>query len=203
MSEAMFIMVCAGLVGFFYFFDGLWPHKDQKVESKDPDGWPCYTSYDGRVYCKPEEVFASRKFKRECEKADQFFKKHKPVSAELIVVIAHFLAARHEVKLTLEDTSGIIVRLEELQLKMKFQEIAMRRVPHGYYSEDLEAFFGRMCGAGYAHVENHSLCLERDGLRVFQEIVGEFFSEEPLVFIELARSIWQVMYPRFFKAPIV
>lgn len=129
--------------------------------------------------------------------------KHKPVSAELIAVIAHFLAVRHEVQLSLEDTSGIIVRLEKLRPKIKFQEIAMRRVPAGYFSEDLVAFFGRMCDAGYAHVENRTLYLEENGLRVFQEIIGEFFSEEPLVFIELAKSIWQIMYPVQLKAPVV
>ena len=128
---------------------------------------------------------------------------HGLITTELIVVIAHFLAARHNLLLTLEDVSGIIVRLQESRPKLRIHEIAMRRVPHGYYSEDVEAFFGRLIGGGYADSEKGGIKLNDKGLKIFQEITGEFFSDEPIVFIELARSIWQVMYPVLFKAPII
>jgi len=125
------------------------------------------------------------------------------ISAELITATAHSFAERHMVRLTLEDISGIIVELQKSQPQLKTYGIAMRRVPHGYYSEDIEAFFGRLCGSDYAKAQEGGVRLNDKDWKLYQEIIGEFFSEHPLVFLEFASSIWQTMYPKFFKAPIV
>lgn len=69
-------------------------------------------------------------------------------------------------------------------------EIAFRRVPRGVYSEDVEAFVGRLLSAGYARARSPIEFFD-DGIRVCQTIVDEELRDNPSGFNEAAKLVKQ------------
>ena len=130
--------------------------------------------------------------------------KHTFITPGLITLITYFLAARHGSYLTVEDFSEVIFKLKKSLPKFKITEVSMRRVPRGYLCEDIEMFFGGLYANDHAYYCGDScLKLTCEGVTFGKEMVGILFVKEPLVSMELTRSIWQIIYPKFFKAPIV
>jgi hypothetical protein len=91
------------------------------------------------------------------------------------VIAAKLLQAKEKGRsLEIEDISRTLLDLEEKGFDLG--DTALRRVPGGVYSEDVEAFVGRMLAAGYAKARSPIEVFE-DGLRVCKLIVQEEYKE--------------------------
>ena len=78
--------------------------------------------------------------------------------------------------LEIEDISGLFVELQESDAKVR--EVALRSVPRGLYSEDVESFVGRFLAAGYAKARS-PIKFEESGLRVCRDMVRKALQRNP------------------------
>jgi len=76
--------------------------------------------------------------------------------------------------LRIEDISGLFVHLEGANVKVR--DVALRSVPDGFYSEDVESFVGRFLAAGYAKARS-PIRFYDSGLRVCREMVRKALRE--------------------------
>lgn len=77
----------------------------------------------------------------------------------------------------IEDISGLFAQLREANIE-DVGKVALRRRPHGLYSEDVEAFFGRLLAAGFAQAFS-PLVVSEEGLQLCQELVIEEDEKHP------------------------
>ena len=77
--------------------------------------------------------------------------------------------------LRIEDISKLFVDLEGANVRI--HDVALRSVPDGYYSEDVESFVGRFLAAGYARARS-PIRFYDSGLRVCREIVQKALEEK-------------------------
>lgn len=71
---------------------------------------------------------------------------------------------------SIEDISLVLFRLKNSGIPLG--DIALRRVPEGFYSEDIEAFIGDYLAAGYATQRSPVKLTER-GRQALAEIISE------------------------------
>jgi len=108
------------------------------------------------------------------------------VAPEAVMAIALFEAGTAGKGLEIEDISRLFVVLQERGLSVG--KVALRRVPRGVYSEDVEAFVGRLEEAGYATSRSPVKCLE-GGMRICEEIVREELQSNPENFRNVAQAL--------------
>ncbi|HXX18666.1 MAG TPA: hypothetical protein VEJ46_04635 [Candidatus Acidoferrum sp.] len=77
---------------------------------------------------------------------------------------------------TIETVSERLFRLREGGVEIG--EIALRRIPGGYYSEDLENLVGRYIASGYAE-QRSPIKFNEAGIRLLEDVVSEQASESP------------------------
>ena len=77
--------------------------------------------------------------------------------------------------LRIEDISELFVDLERAQIRV--HDVALRSVPDGYYSEDVESFVGRFLAAGYAKARSPIRFYE-SGLKVCRDMVQKALGEK-------------------------
>jgi hypothetical protein len=65
-----------------------------------------------------------------------------------VLLTAAIMAASFKHASSIEDISSLLVQLKERGIDLG--EIALRRVPGGFYSEDVETLLGHYLAAGYA-----------------------------------------------------
>ena len=70
--------------------------------------------------------------------------------------------------LQIEDISKLFVDLEGKDLRLR--DVALRSIPGGFYSEDVESFVGRFLAAGYAKARSPIKFYE-SGLRLCRKMV--------------------------------
>lgn len=75
-----------------------------------------------------------------------------------------------------KDISRIFFGLR--QKGFRFRGLGLRRIPEGYYSEDVENFVGNLLSMGYA-TQRSPICLEADGLKLCNKIIDETKGNEP------------------------
>src|SRR5438067_9270564 len=90
------------------------------------------------------------------------------VSPQSIIALSVLTANKRRKKIEIESISHLLFELKSRGVNVG--DIAFRRVPHGVYSEDVEAFFGRLLAAGYARARS-PLELFDEGIRVCHTIV--------------------------------
>jgi hypothetical protein len=92
------------------------------------------------------------------------------VSPEVVMAISVLRATESGDPLEIEDISKLLLELEDRGFD--FGEVALRRVPGGVYSEDVEAFVGRLLAAGYGKARSPIEFFE-DGLRICRMILED------------------------------
>ena len=78
----------------------------------------------------------------------------------------------------IEDVSALLFKLRNAGIDIG--EVALRRVPGGFYSEDIEALIGHYLAAGYAE-QMSPVKLTDKGHRVLEEIIELERKEKPEV----------------------
>ncbi len=96
------------------------------------------------------------------------------VSQQALVAMATIAAVedprRKAAPPTIEDISALLFKLH--QQGVDLGDVSLRRVPGGYYSEDVETLIGRYLAYGYAQ-ERSPVRLEEKGRTLLHEIVEE------------------------------
>jgi hypothetical protein len=78
-------------------------------------------------------------------------------------------------QLEIEDISRLFAELREKGLEVK--NVALRRVPGGLYSEDVEAFIGGLLAGGYATVSS-PITIKPEGLVICEEIIARAYKKD-------------------------
>ena len=95
-----------------------------------------------------------------------------PISPQAVIATAVLKAYAEDTLIEIEDISGLLLDLKNRGIQL--MDVALRKVPGGVYSEDVEAFVGRQLAAGYARARS-PITFGKDGLRICQRIVQEEF----------------------------
>ena len=82
----------------------------------------------------------------------------------------------------IEDISSLLYKLRSAGISLG--EIALRRVPGGYYSEDIEALVGHYLAAGYA-TQRSPVKLTDEGRHALNEILNSEREENPKALEEI------------------
>src|SRR6266851_5336565 len=99
------------------------------------------------------------------------------LSPETVMACA-IVTARHANKpVLIEDVSNLFARLRQQNIK-EVGRVALRRLPHGLYSEDVEAFFGRLLAGGFAEARSPLEVNDR-GLQLCRELIDEEGQAQP------------------------
>ncbi len=77
---------------------------------------------------------------------------------------------------SIERISSLLFRLKKAGVDLG--EIALRRIPGGFYSEDVETFIGHYLAAGYA-TQLSPLSLTDKGKEVLEETIADERKENP------------------------
>lgn len=89
-------------------------------------------------------------------------------------------------KLEIEQIADRFVRLKERGVPIP--PIRLRRIPGGYYSEDIEAFVGRQAAVGNAHAENPVEFYD-GGIEACKRIVAHELKRHPDQIREVAQAL--------------
>ena len=91
-----------------------------------------------------------------------------------VLLTAAIMAASSKKASSIEDISSLLIQLKKSGIDLG--EIALRRVPGGFYSEDVETLLGHCLAAGYAtHLSPVKLTPE--GKKVLSDILTKERSE--------------------------
>jgi hypothetical protein len=70
----------------------------------------------------------------------------------------------------IEDISGLLFKLHEADIDIG--DVSLRRVPGGFYSEDIETLIGHYLGSGYAQ-KMSPVRFTDEGLQLLRKIIDE------------------------------
>lgn len=106
-------------------------------------------------------------------------------SPETVMASAIIISERHTHEpIQIEGVAGLFAKLRAEKVE-EVGQVALRKVPHGLYSEDIEAFFGRLLASGFAEAFS-PLKVNEQGLRLCQELVDEEGQAHPDAFAKVA-----------------
>ena len=108
-------------------------------------------------------------------------------SPETVMACAILTAKQAKADVLIEKVSSLFAKLREEKIE-EVGKVALRRLPHGLYSEDVEAFFGHLIASGFATARSPLLVNEK-GLRLCQKLIGEESSSHPEEFKKVAHAI--------------
>lgn len=99
---------------------------------------------------------------------------YSPLAPEAIMAMAVLESKTH--KLEIEQIADRFVRLKEKGVPIP--AIRLRRIPGGYYSEDIEAFVGRQAAAKNADAQNPVTFFEK-GVQACKGILANELKRHP------------------------
>jgi hypothetical protein len=92
-------------------------------------------------------------------------------SAAAIALVVRAAAQRRSAEWPyIRDISRLLFELR--QKGFRFRDLGLRRIPDGYYSEDVETFVGQLLSMGYA-TQRSPIMLEEKGKELCDEILKE------------------------------
>lgn len=91
-------------------------------------------------------------------------------SEAIALVLTKSMSYRSDRWPYVKDISQILFGLRKKGFR--FRGLGLRRIPDGFYSEDVETFVGQLLSMGYA-TQRSPILLEMDGLKLCQGIVFE------------------------------
>jgi hypothetical protein len=109
------------------------------------------------------------------------------ISPEAVMAFAIIDATQAHKDVLIENVSGLFARLRQEKIE-DVGRVALRRLPHGVYSEDVEAFFGRLLAGGFAEARS-PLKVNDQGLQLCQELL----EEESQAHAEAFKKVAQVL----------
>lgn len=109
------------------------------------------------------------------------------ISPEAIMAFAILKAKRTNRPLLIEDVSKLFFEARQKGLE-EVEKVALRRVPGGFYSEDVEAFFGRLLAAEYATIRS-PLDVREGGLQLCQDILAKEMKDNPRALAKVAQAL--------------
>jgi hypothetical protein len=101
------------------------------------------------------------------------------VSPQFVIAASVLEAKKMQRSIDIETISRVLFDFKTKGFSLG--EVAFRSVPGGVYSEDVEAFVGRLLSAGYARARSPIEFFD-DGLRICRLIVEEERHDNPLNF---------------------
>jgi len=87
----------------------------------------------------------------------------------------------------IEKVSGLFAKLRQEKIE-DVGKVALRRVPNGLYSEDVEAFFGRLLAGGFAQARS-PLVVNEKGVQLCQELLDEESQSHPKALEKVGRAL--------------
>ena len=100
------------------------------------------------------------------------------LSVEVISAVAVLRADMQKRFLTISDISQLFVELEKAGIDVS--DVALRRVPGGVYSEDVEIWLAHFCDGDFGHFgPGRIIQLFDKGRRICREIVAEEHERKP------------------------
>lgn len=109
------------------------------------------------------------------------------LSPETVMAYAILAKNRTDEPVRIEDVSSLFAKLREANVE-EVGRVALKRRPHGLYSEDVEAFFGRLLAAGFAQAFS-PLQVTDKGLQLCQELVMEENQAHPAALKKVAQVL--------------
>ena len=109
------------------------------------------------------------------------------VPPEAVMAWAIMAAKRANQDVLIENVSSMFARLRDAKVE-EVGKVALRRLPHGLYSEDVEAFFGHLLAGGFANAQS-PLKINDQGAQLCQELLEEESAAHP----EALRKIADVL----------
>lgn len=98
------------------------------------------------------------------------------LTPETVIAMAVLQAAQAGADLEIEDISAKFIELEREGFDIS--GLSLRYVPGGVYSEDVEAFIGRLLAVGYAK-QRSPIRIRPAGLELCRKIVARGLEEDP------------------------
>jgi hypothetical protein len=99
------------------------------------------------------------------------------ISPETVMAYAILTNASARRPVLIEDVSGLFATLRKQNVE-EVGRVALRRIPRGLYSEDVEAFFGRLLAGGFATARS-PLNLNEEGRQLCLEMIAEERQSNP------------------------
>src|SRR5437660_65784 len=109
------------------------------------------------------------------------------ISPETIMAYAIITATRAKQPVLIENVSSLFAKLRQEKVD-EVGRVALRRTPRGLYSEDVEAFFGRLLASGFANARS-PLTPNEKGIELCREIITEESQSHP----ETLRKVAQLL----------
>ena len=109
-------------------------------------------------------------------------------TAAIALVLARSMQNRTEDFPYVKDISGLLFRLREKGFRVR--DLGLRRIPDGYYSEDVETFVGQLLSMGYAS-QRSPIKLKVKGVTFCEEMVKEEAGKNKEEVEKLERAIQQ------------
>ena len=98
------------------------------------------------------------------------------------------ITARHTNEpVLIEKVSGLFAKLRQANID-DVGKVALRRLPHGLYSEDVEAFFGRLLAAGFARAFS-PLEVNDEGVQLCHDLIAEENQAHPEALSKVAQVL--------------
>lgn len=91
-------------------------------------------------------------------------------TAAIALLLARSMEHRSDRWPYVKDISGLFFNLRERGFQ--FRDLGLRRIPDGYYSEDVENFVGQLLSMGYA-TQRSPINLDDEGVRLCEKIVAK------------------------------
>src|ERR1022692_3848067 len=105
-----------------------------------------------------------------------------------VVMACAIKSLRHADRdILIENVSGLFAKLREEKIE-EVGRVALRRTPRGLYSEDVEAFFGRLLASGFAEARS-PLKVNEEGIQLCQELIDEESQSHPEAFDRVAHVL--------------
>jgi hypothetical protein len=110
------------------------------------------------------------------------------ISPEAIMAIAVIEADRSKKEIRIEDVSRLFFEISQRGLN-EVERVALRKVPEGsYYSDDVDAFFGRLLAAGYA-TQRSPVRVAQAGVDLCKEILNKEMESHSSSLGRVAKSL--------------
>src|SRR6266852_2857135 len=109
------------------------------------------------------------------------------ISPESVMAYGIIAIRNSKKTIRIEDVSALFDTLHQRGVE-EVGRVALRRIPSGFYSEDVEAFFGRLLAGGFADAFS-PLAVKEEGMQLCREMVNEEMESHPEAFRKVAEVL--------------
>jgi hypothetical protein len=109
------------------------------------------------------------------------------ISPETVMACAIMVKTNAHEPVLIEEVSGLFAKLRQERIE-EVGRVALRRLPRGFYSEDVEAFFGRLLAGGFAEARS-PLAVNGHGVQLCLELINEEEQTHPEALAKVVRAL--------------